>query len=340
MRATGARWRAPPSSTASIRAHGRVRLDARAVRAGRVSAMRCGREARAVLQPPRRRDGRGRHVRGRARGTALQGPAVRHTGRAGLPGAGPGRASTARPSSSRPGSCSRPRTGCLHRQVKRIVAIAGTHIPAYKSSSVAVRDEDMIETVETPTRSTDADLEVRFRAIAGEQVTALRRELAETTLTRSEVNEVDRAVIGARTVGDLWHLIDTDRRYKDVYHRALADQITTNNPGVMVGGRPGVREGDHRGAPARDQRVGPRSALGRGHVGGLARTSRRPLDACGRPGDAEDRDHVGARRPAQGHDRRSRPTPAARTSASSSCGAAIPPTWTRTCASSTRPMRS
>ena len=142
-----------------------------------------------------------------------------------------------------PGIVSNAKNRVLHKQVKRIVAIAGTHIPAYRSSNVAVRDEDMIETVETPTRSTDADLEVRFRAIAGEQVTALRRELAETTLTRSEVNEVDRTVIATRTVGDLWHLIDGDRRYKDVYTRALADQITTNNPGVMVSGGLGSVKG-------------------------------------------------------------------------------------------------
>lgn len=142
-----------------------------------------------------------------------------------------------------PGIVSNSKNRVLHKQVKRIVAIAGTHIPAYRSSNVAVRDEDMIETVETPTRSTDADLEVRFRAIAGEQVTALRRELAETTLTRSEVNEVDRAVIAARSVGELWHLIDTDRRFKDVYHRALADQITANNPGVLTGAALGSVKG-------------------------------------------------------------------------------------------------
>jgi HK97 family phage prohead protease len=142
-----------------------------------------------------------------------------------------------------PGIVQQAKDRVLHRQVKRIVAIAGTHIPAYRSSSVAVREQDMIETTEEAPRRTDEELEVRFRAIAGEQVTALRRELAENTLTRTQEAEADRTVLAARNVAELWHLVDTDRRLRDVYSRALADQITTNNPGVMVAGGLGAVKG-------------------------------------------------------------------------------------------------
>ena len=104
----------------------------------------------------------------------------------------------------------------------------------------------MIETTTTEpteTRRSDDDLEIRFRAIAGEQVTALRRELAENVLTRSQEAEADRSVLMARNVAELWHLVDADAKLRDVYHRALADQITTNNPGVMASGGLGAVKG-------------------------------------------------------------------------------------------------
>ena len=126
----------------------------------------------------------------------------------------------------------------------------------------------MIETTEpTETRRSDADLEIRFRAIAGEQVTALRRELAENVLTRSQEAEADRSVLMARNVAELWHLVDADAKLRDVYHRALGGPDHTNNPGVMASGGARGRQGHHRGPPPRHQRLGPGIPLGLGHVG-------------------------------------------------------------------------
>jgi len=129
----------------------------------------------------------------------------------------------------------------VHRQVKRLVAIAGTHIPAYKSSSVAVRSQGMIETAETAPEP--VDFRVQMREVANAAVTELRREIAEREVV-AHTTDGDRAILACRSVAELWSMVDADpQRYRDIYSRALADQITTNNPGVMVSGGLGAVKG-------------------------------------------------------------------------------------------------
>ena len=140
-----------------------------------------------------------------------------------------------------PGVVQRSGTRTIHKSAKALVAIAGSHMPAYPSARVAVRQEGkMIETTEQPEA---IDHTVRMREIAGEAVTALRREWAERDDAATATTEGDRRLVAARNLAELWHIVDADRSFHDVYTRALADQITTNNPGVMASGGLGSVKG-------------------------------------------------------------------------------------------------
>ena len=165
-----------------------------------------------------------------------------------------------------------------------------------------------------PRRRSDAGLDAcRCARSSGEQVTALRRELAEREVHARRRPRATARSLACRTVAELWGLIDSDpRKYRGRLQPRARRPDHHQQPGRHGLGRPRGREGDHRAAPARDQRVGPGGALGLGHVGGLAVLQRRPLHDRGRAGHAEVRNHVGARGPAQGHVAPSRPMPAAR----------------------------
>jgi HK97 family phage prohead protease len=142
-----------------------------------------------------------------------------------------------------PGVVQRSGTRTIHKSAKALVAIAGSHMPAYPSARVAVRQEgNMIETTEQPEVAAP-DPRVQMREIATAAVTELRREWAEREVL-THTTDGDRAILACRSVAELWGLIDSDPgKYRDVYSRALADQITTNNPGVMASGGLGAVKG-------------------------------------------------------------------------------------------------
>jgi hypothetical protein len=65
-----------------------------------------------------------------------------------------------------------------------------------------------------------------MRAIVNEQLMTLRREFVARA-------ESDRRVMAARSLAELWHVVDQHPEHRDIYSRALVDQVTANNPGVM-----------------------------------------------------------------------------------------------------------
>ena len=229
-----------------------------------------------------------------------------------------------------PGVVQRSGSRTIHKSAKALVAIAGSHMPAYPSARVAVRAEErnVVDTIEAPAEA--PDFSIKMREIANTAVTELRREWAEREVMHTDAS--DREVVACRSVAELWGLIDANRKYRDVYSRALADQITTNNPGVMVSGGLGAVKGI---IEARRPAI---NAWGREALSGSGMSVDWPyFSAISRPSWAS-RSRRSRRSRASGSicsraRRPSRRLRAAVTSACSCCGAATRRTSTPTCAS-------
>lgn len=140
-----------------------------------------------------------------------------------------------------PGKVRRGRETVTHTAVDQLLAIAGTHAPAYQGAQAAVREVHTvtdIREVEPPAPEPPTEPQPDPRAIIRAELETFRRELAERPAT-TEVDPYAR-LRAYRNLGDIvWAIAREDAEsteLRDVFVRALADQVTTNNAGVMTPG--------------------------------------------------------------------------------------------------------
>jgi HK97 family phage prohead protease len=141
-----------------------------------------------------------------------------------------------------PGQIRRGRGSVTHTQVGSILALAGTYAPAYAGASVALREDETVtmqrETEPVPTPDPDPVPEPApmMRAIVRGELDAFRREIAESGIVVRQSDAGPYASLGQyKSLGALMHAAYRDTEVRDAFARALADQITSESPGVMGG---------------------------------------------------------------------------------------------------------
>jgi HK97 family phage prohead protease len=143
-----------------------------------------------------------------------------------------------------PGQVLRQAGAVQHTAVRRLVAIAGSYMPAYAGASAAVRDQEVIamdettaavEPITTAAAAATIPQQQDVRGIVREEVAELRRSLAESALANAGVDQY-AALRGISSLGELMVATRDNAELRHVMARALTDQIGANNPGVMTPG--------------------------------------------------------------------------------------------------------
>ena len=158
-----------------------------------------------------------------------------------------------------PGKVSKRGRTVTHTGGVRLAAIAGSYVPAYEGASAALRDEE--ESRVTDQATAPAELEAEVPAPAGmteEGTRAIASAIARTESDRAmrSIRELLEAggsgqaspYAAYRTLGELFAATRDTPTLADwprvaLAHRVAADQITTNNPGVMTPGVSGTVHG-------------------------------------------------------------------------------------------------
>jgi HK97 family phage prohead protease len=129
-----------------------------------------------------------------------------------------------------PGTVRKARDAVIHTKAGALIALAGSHKPAYTDAMIAVRSED--EGDSTMTEETIAAAPAPdFRAIVREEITEARRSWAESGVTVAD--DPDAGLRGL-TFGELMVAVRDDAELRNVFARALADQVPSESPGVMA----------------------------------------------------------------------------------------------------------
>jgi hypothetical protein len=148
-----------------------------------------------------------------------------------------------------PGEVRRAPGRIIHTSVARLVALAGTHRPAMPGTSAQLREVPTMPTTDpTPTEpesSTSSLSAVALEAApalgAGEirgmvrtEFEAFRREIAERSA--GFTSDPFASLRAFRTLGEIMAASVHDTTVRDAFTRALADNLTSESPGVMTPG--------------------------------------------------------------------------------------------------------
>ena len=139
-----------------------------------------------------------------------------------------------------PRDATRDRDGVITRTRSVVHGIAFAFRPQYDAPVLALREDPTMPTIDTPTPTVDPPTPPPAPTVAAVDEATLHRALDDF---RRELDTRDPMEIGHpasryRSLDDYataaWAVLDDDAR--NLLHRALVDQITTNNPGVIPPG--------------------------------------------------------------------------------------------------------